>query len=282
MIQTIIRNNNTLQTAITDLPQSRMNLAGMLASVGIMQPAYRIPCSDGEEGDIQVKFIPSDRFDAQIVAAIRDTDTLASVNAVCELYRSLPYDRQQALRKDVEENGLASLKVFAEKMARFNRSDLTVSYYCPLTADLYDRYESDSYEMDGASLARYENRIRDALMREQDGDDMAAYFDENNGAAAKLKSVQWDIANIRGELYGKITACLTEMFDAEEEAAFLEWVEGQNSDGLGEGFEQREIDIGDGQNLYIHLWNWDDSWFLCREDQLNEHIGYDEGMGGMT
>ena len=42
MIQTIIQNNDTGQTAMTDLPQSRMNMAGMLASIGIRQPAYEI------------------------------------------------------------------------------------------------------------------------------------------------------------------------------------------------------------------------------------------------
>ena len=38
MIQTIVQNNKTGQTAVTDLPQSRMNMAGMLASIGIRQP----------------------------------------------------------------------------------------------------------------------------------------------------------------------------------------------------------------------------------------------------
>ena len=42
MIQTIIQNTNNGQTAVTDLPQSRMNMAGMLASIGIRQPAYEI------------------------------------------------------------------------------------------------------------------------------------------------------------------------------------------------------------------------------------------------
>ena len=283
MIQTIIQNNDTGRTAIADLPQSRMNLAGMLGSVGIRKSAYEIPCRDDGEGGIQVKLSGGDRFGAQIVAAVRDTDTLATVNAVCEMFASLPYNRQQELREDIEENGLDSLKVFAEKMAHLSRSDIAVSYYCPLTADLYDRYESDSYEIDGRDLVRHEEKIRAALKREQEGDDMASYFDENNGAVSKLRSVEWDVETVRGELYGKITAHLTEPFSEDEEAAFLDWVTGQNSDGLGEGFEQREISVGDGRDLYVHLWNWDDSYFLCREDQLSEHFDKPNfGMGGMT
>ena len=135
-------------------------------------------------------------------------------------------------------------------------------------------------------------------MREQDGDDMAAYFDEDNAAVSKLRAVEWDVEsvnaavsklravewdveNVGGVLYGKITAHLTDLFTDEEEAVFLDWVSRQNSDGLGEGFEQREIRTGDGE-MYVHLWNPDDSWFLCREDQLDEHIEHNYGMGGMT
>ena len=43
MIQAIIQNNNTGQTAVTDLPQSRMNMAGLLASIGIRSLPMRSP-----------------------------------------------------------------------------------------------------------------------------------------------------------------------------------------------------------------------------------------------
>ena len=142
MIQTIIQNNNTGRMAVTDLPQSRMNMAGMLASIGIRQPAYEIPCHDDEEGGIQVKLNGRDRFEAQVVAAVRETDTLASVNAVCEMFCSLPYDRQQELRADIEENGLASLKVFAEKMTHLDQSDVSVSYQ--RDSHLYSEKEADT------------------------------------------------------------------------------------------------------------------------------------------
>ena len=281
MIQTIIQNNETGQTAVADLPQSRMNMAGMLASIGIWQPAYNIPCRDDEEGEVQVKFSGRDKFGAQIVAAVRDTDTLSSVNAVCEMFTSLPYSRQQELREDIEANGLTSLKVFAEKMAQLNQSDMTVSYYCPLTVDLYYGFDDEYEEHGGVFLLPYEDRIREALKREQEGDDMASYFNEDNGASSKLRFVEWDVEHIHGELYGKITARLTEPFTEDEESRFLDWVTGQNADGFGEGFEQRAIPTGDGNEMYVHFWNWDDSYFLCREDQLEEHIDHNYGMGGM-
>lgn len=114
-------------------------------------------------------------------------------------------------------------------------------------------------------------------MAEQSECDMAEYFDENNGAVSKLKSAVWDVENVGGTLYGKITAKLTEPFTDEERESFLDWVSGQNSDGLGEGFEQRPIEIRDGE-LYVHLWHSGDDYFLCPKDQIPTDQTGGQGM----
>lgn len=82
------------------------------------------------------------------------------------------------------------------------------------------------------------------------------------------------------ELYGKITATLNAPFTEEEQNCFMEWCEGQNSDGFGEGFEQRPIRTVDRSEMYVSFWQSGPDYFLCTENDLDHFI--DHGMGEMN
>ena len=81
-----------------------------------------------------------------------------------------------------------------------------------------------------------------------------------------------------GVLYGCIRAELTAPFTADEEAEFKDWLEGQCSDGYGEGLEQRSIRVEDG-DMYVSFWHGGDDWFMLNGDEFDQHLS-EQKMGG--
>ena len=165
---------------------------------------------------------------------------------------------------------------------------LEVKYYCPLTVLVYeeDEYgcidEMSGYELDGRFADAYEYEIREKMREycESDEEDMAVYFNADHKNITKLKSATWDFESVNGVLYGCVKASLTEYFSDEEERAFKDWVRGENSDGLGEGFEQRKIETTDGE-MYVSLWHSGDDYYVDNEHEFRCRIHQDIGMGGM-
>ena len=94
-----------------------------------------------------------------------------------------------------------------------------------------------------------------------------------------LEDEEYDDEYEVGKLYGKVDFKLREPFTAEEKEKVREWVRGQNSDGFGEGLEQRPIETEDG-DIYVSMWNSGDDYFIYDEKEMNEYLSQQQS-GGM-
>ena len=141
---------------------------------------------------------------------------------------------------------------------------MQMKFYSPLTADFfpnepdyedefYDEYEG--YPQDGHELLEYEAAIRDAVENDTRdfGGDLMQYYHEDDSVRRKVVRAVPTVDEVNGELVGSLWVDTDAPLTAEEQAVFCAYISGQYSDGWGEGFEQREIDVGDGK-LYVHFW----------------------------
>lgn len=157
-----------------------------------------------------------------------------------------------------------------------------LTFYCPLVGQLDDGECGEYIDVGSGFLTAYQDQIEQGIADEQNPEmgDMAQYLDRNAGVAAKLMSAVWTVEEMDGRLLGRIDCHLKEPLTPEEMSDLQEEILGQCSDGLGEGFGQWPIDRDEG-DLYVSYWNSSDDYFLCTEDELDEHLEPHQGMGGI-
>lgn len=195
-----------------------------------------------------MKLFGESDFENELTALVTPKDSLGSVNTALDLYRELPQTQKEKLKADLSQNPPDSLSFLCQKVMDFQPKYVTEDYYFPLTVTVYEYneygdldYDSDC-ELDGRFADDYADEIKamfDAYTASDDTD-MAEYFDGSNSAVAKIKSLKWDFESFDGVLFGRVRATLTEPLTEDEDAELKEFITGQNSDGLGEGAEQRD------------------------------------------
>ena len=161
---------------------------------------------------------------------------------------------------------------------------IKMNFYFPLSARIYgssdyiydDDEEYEGLEITGRDLNRYRFHIEETMEFYQidDGKGMEQYFDKEDNAevAERLKSMHWGFETFNGELFGKVSVELTEPISEKGVEALKDWITGQNSDGLGEGFEQQDIDIQNGY-LNVSMWQWDKGYYVDTEEEFFKRTG---------
>lgn len=158
--------------------------------------------------------------------------------------------------------------------------------YCPLTFrvdpdDPYDDYD----EVDSANYINYDNEINAAVRADLYSDEnavqrgLAAYF-HNENLDQKVLSAMPGVETCNGDIYGVITVKSYGELNKVEMMDLIDDLTGQLADGFGEGFEQREIRLGE-DSVYISFWDSDDDYFLKPESEVFPTQNFDQTMGGI-
>ena len=217
-----------------------------------------------------------------MIQIFAEYDTLADANITASMISSsndrIKLELERRILNDHYNSSRELLQDIKELNDALGKHALT--FYCPLMVQIPDE-DGELNEIDNVVLLNYEEDIREAIRAEQqrDNKNMAHYYWGNDGVKAKLISADWGVEQMGSELFGCIRVRLKEPLTVGEAISLTEWIVGQNSDGLCEGFEQRPIETEDG-DLYISHWHSGENYFLYDEDEMEQYLSRPQ-EGGM-
>ncbi len=153
----------------------------------------------------------------------------------------------------------------------------TLNFYMPMTVRISETDEWGDYLTDDPmpisdqEAVAYADLIRDALLKERAPEEaergLMLYHSDNDSLKAKVQSFQFDVNVREGKLWGVAECVLREPLNAVEMDTLINEITGQASDGLGEGFEQRDLKTTDGNIINASLWDSDKTWTIQTEPE---------------
>lgn len=283
MINAII--NNKDKTAVVEFPMDLYKLYQDLHEIGFQGGPHRVKLTDNEEDDIRVKLFSDNDFGNHLVLLFNENDTLEDVHTVVGAITIAPDEVKEQLEEYILHDQLDTKEELYDLLTELKETNapIVTTFYCPLTGQIHDEEDGGMNDVDGRFLSDYISEIEEKLEHEQNPDfEIADYITDHPTANAKLKMARWSVEEIGGVLYGRIDCRSAEAFTPEEIEAIKDGISGQNSDGFGEGFEQREISTDEG-DLYVSFWHSGDDYFIHTQEEMDEYINQGNGLkiGGM-
>ncbi len=245
---------------------------------------YKIKDARNEESPVRI-YSDSDMGNAAL-KLLNGDDTLQDAYA---MEQGLSFVRDE-IKDEIESNLLNEQYTDADALfddiKRMTKSlaQEHIIFYCPLEGNM--RYDDDGYygEVCNDTLLEHVDDIEDFLAREQSPEiNMAEYVGDHSGIGDRLLVAEWTVDEIGNTLYGRIDCYLTDTITPEETERLRNAIRGQNSDGFGEGFEQRDIPTSEG-DLNVSFWHSGDDYFLYTQDEMDVYLSQQNAIkfGGMT
>lgn len=259
------------------------NIYALFRELNITDYPYRVKVGQNKNG-VSVRIVSDNDFDAAIAKILTNNrDTLSDALTVSH---ALGEVRDEWMREEIERNALNGQYATKEELyadirkMKIELSSVQEDFYCPLHAVIVNE-DGEERELTAEELTGYESEIRLKLVERQTPDiDMAKYVGYHAKITDKILYAEWAVEEKSGKLYGKISCYLNETLTTEETERLKHAIDGQNSDGFGEGFEQCSIETLNGK-LYAFLWDYDD-YFLKTSEEMDEYLQKNEiKMGGI-
>ena len=150
--------------------------------------------------------------------------------------------------------------------------------FSPLSGLLYP-YDEDyggisdqPMEIGPGDLCQYEDQILERIGQErleEEGERGLAVYLGNRLLKRKVFSMNPTVEMWNGELWGVLEVKSHGALSPQEMSGLMEEWLGQESDGWGEGFEQREIKTEEG-DLCVSFWHSGDGFFIKTEQELKQ------------
>ena len=282
MINVIVHNKENVYVA--ELSKGKMDILLGIRSIGICDKLEQIYLTDNKEDDIRVLLYSNSDVGTHIIKLLAGKNTLEDAIKVVHAIKNSNVEIKEELEQNIiydQYHSIDELVQDIKKMTEELGSSIEYFYF-PLCGRIDDEICEEI--ADSQIFLNYEADIREAIEREQNQEDfdMAQFYYGNESVQKKLISAAWSVKKMNNELYGYVEIRLREELTDNERESLKYWIPGQNSDGLGESFEQHPIYIEEG-DLYISFWSADDDYFVYDSNEMHEYLSkqYKQQMGGM-